>query len=250
MSHWVIRYTPLTDNNKKKLLDLPAGSVVDLTGNYYDGYSEVIFITRLKTWMGWVRKDYLEELVYEYPSENVFLSSVQTPYPYDAAQYIIAYNGTLYNLCGEGCVAWIFNNNIIEFLNAWQSRPVSFFNRIIYGGKSLPTGIGDLKNMVLTYGATTWDFSEKIDTVSPGNLMRVLDEGYKLIIGCKISSIKGNLQGSGIPHWIVVTKVTPDGIDNGWVEIYNPYSDRRERYSWREFRNSIGNPYGIFVKVE
>lgn len=247
MSYWVIHYTPLTDNNKTKLLDLPVGSVVNLTGNYYDGYSEVTFITRLKTWTGWVRKEYLEEIVYEYPSENVFPVSAQTPYPYDAAQYIVAYGGTLYNLCGEGCVAWIFHNNIIEFLSAWQAKPVSFFNRIIYNGKSLTTSIADLKNMVTTYGEITWDFADKIDTVSPGNFKKVLEDGYKCIVGCSISG-SGYLQSSGIRHWIVVSNVTPDGIDNGWVEIYNPFFDRKERYAWRNFKQSIGNPCGIFVK--
>lgn len=258
MDFWINHFTPLYGSvvYKNKLLDLPQGSIVQKTLQTQDGYCEVIFITRQKTWRGWVWSNHLEELYNEYDLEGVFSVYQQTPYPYDAAQYIIAYGGYLYNLCGEGCVSFIFGKDIISerFLADWKISPVSWFNRLIFGGKSLTTGLSDLENMIATYGAETallqtrlYDTASKSTLLSPARLKGILDEGFKVIVGCKIK--QGRLSGSGIGHWIVVTKIVPDGVDNGWVECYNPYPDRRERYSWKEFVASVGSPpYGLCVK--
>lgn len=253
---WVIKYTPLLDSpvRKTNLLYLPKGSIVERTLQTMGVYSEVQFITRQKVWAGWVATNYLEELYYEYPIEGVFSVPGQTPYPYDAAQYIQAYGGALYNLCGEGCVAWIYKQNIMQFLETWQVKPVSKFNQIIFGGKSLPTTVYDLKDMVETYGGLCTELKDRLYDplsnsvlLSPTRLASILNSGYKIIVGCKIK--QGRLSGSGIGHWIVVTKILPDGVDGGWVECYNPYPDRQERYSWHEFSASIGTyPFGLCVK--
>lgn len=260
MSHdaYISHYTPLLDSptTKRNLLYLPERSIVQKTLQTQGEYSEVRFTTRMQTYQGWVRSIYLEDLYYEFPIEGVFSVPEQTGYPYDADQYITAYGGTLYNLCGQGCVAWIYKQNIMEFLGAWRDAPNSAFPRIIHNGKSELTGVAELKNMVSTYSGTSTYLRDMLyDTVSksmlltPSRMQSVLDTGYP-IVGVRISKWTGVLQNQGIGHWIVVTDVMPDGIDAGQVIIYNPFHDRRERYSWKEFKDAIGIPSGLVVHAK
>lgn len=257
MTHdaYIIHYTPLLDSliTRKALLYLPERSIVQKTLNTQGEYSEVVFITRQKTYQGWVRSVYLEDLFYEFPVEGVFSVPEQTDYPYDAAQYITAYGGVLYNLCGEGCVAWIYEKNIMEFLEDWRLSPNSYFPRIIHNGKSELTGVAEMKNMVSTYSGTCSYLKDELyDTVSmsiiftPVRLKSTMDKGLT-IVGVRINKWTGVIQNQGISHWIVVTDVTPDGIDSGQVILYNPFSDRRERYSWKEFKDAVGVPIGLVV---
>lgn len=257
MTHdaWIIHYTPLLDSpiTKRNLLYLPERSIVQKTLNTQGEYSEVVFITRQKTYQGWVRSVYLEDLFYEFPVEGVFSVPEQTDYPYDAAQYITAYGGVLYNLCGQGCVAWIYQRNIMEFLEEWQLSPNSYFPRIIHNGKSELTGVAELRNMVSTYSGTysylrddLYDTVSKSVLLTPTRMKSLLGGGYP-IVGVRISKMTGTLQIQGISHWIVVTDVMPDGIDTGQVIIYNPFHDRRERYSWKELRDAVGIPIGLVV---
>jgi hypothetical protein len=37
---------------------------------------------------------------------------------------------------------------------------------------------------------------------------------------------------------VVLDKVIPDGINRGWVEIYNPFPNKRQMYSFNEFIKS------------
>lgn len=255
---YIIHYTSLVDSptTRKNLLYLPERSVVQRTSNTFNEYSEVQFITRQKTYLGWVHSVYLEDLFYEFPIEGVFSVPEQTDYPHDAAQYITKYGGTLYNLCGEGCVAWIYKKTITEFLEDWKEFPKSYFSRIIHDGKSEPTGVSDLRNMVSVYGGEVSylrddlfeDFSKSV-ILSPARLKSVLDEGCP-IVGVKISNRTGQLQPTGISHWVAIKNVVSDGIDSGQAIIYNPFSDRQERYSWSELKISMGIPFGIVVHRE
>lgn len=259
MTHdaYIIHYTPLLDSliTRKALLYLPERSIVQKTLNTQGEYSEVVFITRQKTYQGWVRSVYLEDLYYEFPVEGVFSVSEQTDYPYDAAQYITAYGGILYNLCGQGCIAWIYDKNIMEFLEDWRLSPNSYFPRIIHNGKSELTGTAELKNMVATYSGTCsylkdelYDSMSKSILLTPTRLKSVLDKGLP-IVGVRINRT-GVLQNQGISHWIVVTDVMPDGIDDGQVIIYNSFFDRRQRYSWKELKDAMGIPSGLVIHAK
>lgn len=232
---------------------MPMGSRVYKTHQTQGEFSEVLFVTSTKEYMGWAYTKYLEELQYEFPVTGVFGAS-QTPNPVDAAQYIIWKNNVQYNLCGEGCVAFLFGETIETFLEKWEAKPVSYFHQVFQGGKARTTGIGDLMDMVDVYGAETqslrnliYDAVSNGSLISPGILRDLVDE-WCVIVGCKISGVMGELKPSGIPHWIVLDRVIPDGINNGMVEIYNPFPDRVQRYSWKEFLASIGTPYGIGIK--
>ena len=232
---------------------MPVGSRVYKTNRTHGVFSEVEFESSLRVYVGWAYTKYLEELSYEFPLAGVFTSS-QTPNPVDAAQYIIWKNNVQYNLCGEGCVAFLFGETIETFLEKWEAKPVSYFQRVFQGGKAATTSVADLKDMVSVYGAETESIRDLVyDAVSNGSLispgtLRDLADVWCLIMGCKISVVTGELKPNGVPHWIVLDKVIPDGINNGTVEIYNPFPDRVQRYSWKEFLSSIGTPYGIGIK--
>lgn len=232
---------------------MPVGSVVSKTNRTHGEFSEIVYYTHLKEYTGWAYTKYLEELWYEFPAAGVFNWS-QTTSPVDAAQYIVWKNNVQYNLCGEGCVAYIFGETIESFLEKWEAKPVGNFSRIFKGGKATTTGIGDLRDMADVYGAETDSLRDLVyDSIYRGilispNILKSLLDCWSIIIGCKISGVTGELRASGVPHWIVLTKVIPDGINNGMVEVYNPFPDRIQRYSWKEFLASIGTLYGIGIR--
>lgn len=142
----------------------------------------------------------------------------------------------------------------MDFLGDWKAKPLSWFNKIILNGKSLLTGIPELIDMAKTYDSDYIELKNKLYDplsksvlLSPNRIKEVLREGYKLVWGCSIAGT-GELQKGGIRHWIVINNITPDGIDEGWVEIYNPYTDRKKMYSWRIVIESAGIPVGLFVR--
>ena len=253
MKHWIIKYTSLYKEPKVgiKICDLPARSVVTVLNEYQSIYTKVKF----RNFVGWVYNNYLEEIVEEFPRGVVQIDN-PTPEDYDAAQYIIYNGNTQYNLCGEMCVAYIFGDSVENFLEVWKAKPNSYFQRVFGTGKARGTNAEELKDMVKVYAnsATLYAQNALHDTMSsrvllsPARLRNWLEDGWKYIASVKISGVTGELQPTGILHWVTITKITPDGIGRGWVELYNPFPNQKERYSWKEFVASAGNPYGIFVK--
>jgi len=55
----------------------------------------------------------------------------------------------------------------------------------------------------------------------------------------------------GVGHWVVLDKITPYGVNRAQVEIYNPYPNRREEYSYADFIRSCAPTYtGLWVNRE
>jgi hypothetical protein len=69
----------------------------------------------------------------------------------------------------------------------------------------------------------------------------------RAVVSVYIDKYSGRLKPSGILHWVVVTAVTPERTGYGRVEIYNPFPNRIEAYSWSEFVASAGVPYGVVM---
>jgi len=71
-----------------------------------------------------------------------------------------------------------------------------------------------------------------------------------LIAGVKIDKFSGKLRGQGVGHWVVLDKITPNEINGGWVELYNPFPNKRQEYSYVEFIKSCSGPSwnGVWVK--
>jgi hypothetical protein len=160
-----------------------------------------------------------------------------------------------YNLCGELCVCYIYEEDIEIFLEYWEAKEINVFRRIFGGGKSRGTGPEDLDSMLSVYGHVPslaldrglWDAVLNRPLVTPGRMAKMLED-HRAIASVHIDGASGNLRGGGILHWVVIEKVIPDGAGRGWVELYNPFCNRMQRYSWDELMKSMGSPYGIWVK--
>src|SRR5690348_2666171 len=106
MQCWLVADAPLKDDtNTRKLLALPMGAVVTLTGVErpmpYNGklvdYTEVIYFDGFKETRGWMYSNYLENYTEEFPGDVVKIKNA-TPNPNDGAQYLIWRGQVQYNL--------------------------------------------------------------------------------------------------------------------------------------------------------
>lgn len=239
--------------NGGKLLDLPAGVIVTPTG----GEQTLIISGRQTLWMeviyggrnGWVNAAYLENYLEKFPTEVSVTAA--TPDPNDAAQYMIVEGDVKNNLCGQFCVAFIVGDSIDNLLVKWRQNLPDAYNRTIGGTTDKGTGPGTLEDILKLYGKLSEDIlplkAGLTDPLigyqpSPGRFARML-QTHQLIAGVNIDSGTGRLRGSGTGHWVVLDKVTPvgrNGGNGGWVELYNPFPNRREEYSYDEFTTSCG----------
>jgi hypothetical protein len=127
------------------------------------------------------------------------------------------------------------------------------------------TGRSKLKTILGLYGYTDacWmDFTAGLQDpfttssntffASPGKIQKLLKDHF-LIAGVAIDKTSGVLVKRETPgavaHWVVVQKVHPIGKylhdpsyarNGGWVVLYNPFMNRREEYSYRQFVHSMG----------
>jgi hypothetical protein len=250
---WCIKTTPLYEKpggKKQNNIFLSVNNIYDVTGNQQifakNAWSEIKFIDRVKKlWQGWVQDVYLEDYV-EDPNSRGFEVLIPNPTPdsTDAAQYMVWEKDSKYaNMCGELCVAFIAGEDIETFLNKWKQMAGSFYKRII--PFDIPTGPDVVNNMLKVYGypskySTFQQGLTDADTglrLSPGRFQKMLATHY-LIAAVRIDAIAGNVGEGKIGHWVILDKVIPDGIDRGWVEIYNPFPNKRQMYSYDEFIRS------------
>lgn len=269
MQCWIICDAPLkNETNSQRLLTVPMGAVVNLTGRTerkpYLGklqpYVEVIYFDGRQETQGWMYDGYLENYFEEFPSDVVKIRNA-TPNPNDAAQYLIWRGNVQYNLCGEMCVVHCagWDLDVESFLDAWKTKAPGFFQRTFQNSKSRGTGLEDLDSMLslfegyelpaLRLSDYFYDDVTKLTLVTPGRMEKLLLY-HKVIISVHIDTRFGNLQRTGVLHWVVLEQVVPDGIGRGFVRIYNPFPNRRQRYLWSEFIASAGQIYGIAVEAE
>lgn len=203
---------------------------------------------------GWVYDPKLEEVNYVFVQDVVKIAH-PTPNPYDLKQYLVLDDGkTLYNGCGEFCVAYIAGLSIDDFFQRWNVKNQPLFKRIVYGNRT--TGTDDLRNMLAACGyedAQVTPFTTMLydgvlqrPLVSTGRLARLL-ETYSLIAGVHIDH-NGRLNGSGVGHWVVAMQIEQNGFESGVVRIYNPAGNRIEFYSWQEFMASASSLLGLWVE--
>lgn len=251
---------------------LNKGAVVELTGQKQslsaDGikaaWSEIAYETydphAGTQWVtGWVNDAYLDDYNEKFPNSGVAIPNA-TPNPRDAQQYMILEGKVRYNLCGELCVAFIVKDDIDSVLVKWKTNSPGSYNGILAGGRDNPTSENDLRNMLnailseygyassddqlislrntLTYPMTPVSLQE--------DLQKMLTTHY-LISGVTINDM-GELIGKENPrikHWVVLDKIKSNG---NRVEIYNPFPNKREEYSFAEFYGSCSTNSGIWVK--
>lgn len=263
VNHWITAYAPLRKTpGGVKLCDMPFGSLVEATGEMrplvYAGWPtewrEVVYQTGSKTFQGWTYGAFLE--AYD-PDEHPQIIPIphQTESPQDAAQYMVWFNQVQYNLCAELCVCYLAHVDLIDLITEWGVKAPSIFNRVFYGGRSRTTGIPDLESMlsILSYPAPSVRLEAGLRDpileralITPARMESML-QLHQAIVGVKIDGTFGRLQSSGIGHWVVLNAVYPFGINRATVQIYNPFTNELEGYSWAEFTASMGAPLGLWV---
>ena len=258
---WCIWQTPyLNTPNGTKILDIPLGSVVEATGNEQDvnisGHDTLWAEVTYRDQTAWVYKGYLDDLVEKFPNLEVPIPN-PSPEPNDAAQYLIWDGRVKYNACGELCAAFIGGDDIETFLNKWKEVSPGYYIWAIGGKNDNLTGTDALDSMLSVYGhpIPNLRFDAGLTDpiigfkISPGRIKKMLEK-YYLIAGVKIDLNSGKLRGQGIGHWVVLDKIVPNGINGGWVELYNPFPNKRQEYSYDEFIKSCGGPSwsGVWIK--
>ena len=236
--------------NGVKSLDIPLGTIVEATGKQIEVsesnrqalWSEIIY----RDQTGWIYDPYLEDYTEKYPGDVVHIAN-PTPDPFDAAQYMTVNGRVKYNMCGELCVAFIVGDDIETFLAKWKEKSPNYYSWAVSGDNDRLTTLDALDSMldIYDYAVPSQRFATGLTDpligfkISPGRLKDMLRGNY-LIAGVNIDVLSGRLRGQGTDHWVVVDKITPNGINQGWVELYNPFPNRREEYSYDEFIHSAG----------
>jgi hypothetical protein len=252
---WCLKATPLYEKpgGKKQNLSLLVNRIYDVTGNQQvfsnKVWSEIKFIEFISgkevVRQGWVQETYLEDYVDD-PNSTGFEVLIPNPSPdsTDAAQYMRWEKDAKYtNMCGELCVAFIAGEDIETFLNKWKVMDGSQYKRII--PFDIPTGADVVNNMLQVYGYPSKYITFQAGLTdadtglkkTPGRFQKMLATHY-LIAAIRIDSVAGNMGEGKVGHWVVLDKIIPEGINRGWVEIYNPFPNKRQVYSFDEFIRS------------
>jgi hypothetical protein len=259
---WVNRFAPLYKPNSNmdavplnlsiKNMDLYERTVVDSTGLMKDPYEEVRYTTESGIITGWMFQADLEDYLENYARDCVVIQN-QTPSPNDFEQYFIFNGIKQVNACGELCVAYILGISLQELLENWQVKLPSLWRSIFGGGRARGTGSGELRQMFDIYAQENMELTSalyephiKRSRFTIKGMQRLINKG-SVIVSVNIDGGTGLLRGSGVLHWVVVTKISPERNGLGLVEIYNPAMNRIECYSWQEFINSARQPYGVYV---
>ncbi len=79
---------------------------------------------------------------------------------------------------------------------------------------------------------------------TPGRMAKMLQNNW-LIAGVRIDNRTGEFVRSGganhVGHWIVVEAVTPFGLNNGDVRVYNPFPNNYQTITFRLLLESMGS---------
>ena len=222
-------------NKVEKHLDLPLNTVVTAIDENIENGLQLIEYGKYR---GWVELDYLEPYVEQLEKDCVDLSDLQTPSDTDAQQYVIVDGKRVVNACGMISIAYVAGISLSDVIQIWKSENAGHY-RIVDRGNWL-TSAEDLMTILATLGRKSDRLRMKRYT--PSNL------GQRDIVAVTMNSNTGRLHTSGVRHWVVPVSVFPDRLGYGTIDIYNPFPNRIERYSWREFMQSAVLVSGVRVE--
>ncbi|NOK19267.1 SH3 domain-containing protein [Corallococcus carmarthensis] len=174
--------------------------------------------------------------------------------PNSAAQYLNL-NGMLgdgwrtlhKNLCGPLAVGASMGLLPTEALNLFaEATSAGLLN------SGVTTDNGHLATMYQTAGWTTEYKAE--NALPPEDFARFLADGNSLIALVDIdpTGADGKLRATGTAHWVNVRAVEENGNGDWMVRVYNPFQNREEVYSWKDFEaawaKTAGNrSHGLLV---
>ena len=184
---------------------------------------------------------------YGFNRRKYFKPELQKDVPLDRQKYYVAPNARP-DIPADG-EQYFKSFSIDTVLEYWKGVQPDLYNSLLGDGRNEPTGPDDLITILKAYGYTREDFSyyrpgsQEVFGYAPSRDAEVIGKTHYLLAGVNISGRTGRLQPSGVAHWVVVTKLTPRGnlrgSNGGWVELYNPFPNCWEEYSYREFMEAF-----------
>ncbi|HUG33817.1 MAG TPA: hypothetical protein VMJ90_03530 [Anaerolineales bacterium] len=243
-------------------------------------------IKRTRDWVttrvtGWILNAHMDDFASEYPDTEVDIPHA-TPNSTDPQQYMTLeideeekkFKSRIQtNMCGELSVAYVAKKDIDIVLTDWKAKPGSSFKSLLGMGKNSTTRPRHVKEILDIYFPGTGDQKKvepyievtqtippvinRIPLAAPDAPHRASDDFRKklkthdFITLVRIDTNTGELIRTFNPgdrnHWVVVTRTMRNGHR---VELYNPFPNRRQAYSFGEFNASVGsNPQsGWWVK--
>lgn len=236
-------YTSLLDDRGVKLRDLNPNTVVEATGEVkiLNGMTleRVVYFTDIQN-DGWVESAKVEEYRENYKRDCVDISAIQTPSKQDAEQYVLWKSHKQTNMCGEMSVCYLLNISLAHLLERWEVAQPTLWQSVFGMGKARGTNEGELVKMFDLFDMKAKTLQTNYKRYTP----YILEGLIGAIVGVKISGTTGRLSNSGIGHWVVLTSVQSERIGYGLVQIYNPFPNRDEVYSYAEFLASAKAPLG------
>lgn len=262
MIKWVNGFAPMLvrpNPNSTKILDVPERSLVEtigMTTQVLDdsiSYEMVNYRTDRKTFTGWIYCGWLEEYIESLPKNCIEIPD-QTPDPRDAEQFFLWLGIRQVNICGEACAAFLLGISLQELLEHWRDQKPSVWRSVFSGSFFRGTSDMEVIGIFEMYAQSATRLTDALrDPLQHRTRYTVRGLQRLISTGDVIASVRidraGRLQPSGTLHWVVITGVDPERAGYGWVELYNPYPNRIERYSWNEFISSARVPYGVYVKT-
>jgi len=242
-SNW--QATLYKDETKRiKHFDVPLNEILEVDEENFGGLQEVSY----KGVIGWMESKYIEPYINQLPINCVDLSDIETPDATDAAQYVLIDGVRQVNMCGEWCIAEILDIPGSAFIANWKEKDLPLYKRIfglIKGGKARGTGAAELVELLEFCGVESSLLNLK--KYNPNATVELL-KTYHVIFSCSINGQTGALRSGNILHWCVLKKVFSDRQGMGWIQIYNPFFNCEEQYSWAEFvANTRNYPYGVMI---
>lgn len=236
------------------MMNIPERSVVYATGEHSGIYEEIVYRTDLQDITGWMYVGWLEDYTEILPANCVDIPD-QTADPRDAEQYFMLYGIKQTNICGEACAAYLLNIGVKDILDNWKREKPGIWKSVFSKGKLRGTNYAELISIFEIYGKRSYNLTQIMtDKIigrpryTPALLQTTLGLG-SVIAGVNID-YAGRLKPSGTPHWVVATAVHPERSGYGTIEIYNPFPNRVEIYSWAEFASSARTPAGVFLPIQ
>ncbi len=250
----------------RKIMSIDPGAVLTVTPQVQVVNGIPWRQLQYKNKLGWARESALDDYADRFPDNEVFIPN-PTPEEDDAAQYmfLLGENGIKNNMCGQLYAAFIIKIDIETFVDDWKRKANNYYKISIAGNTDAGTDINSMESMfkVAPYNAQPGEvfrfevpMKDPITNrviVSPGRMQKMLQTHY-LVAGVHIRStdkLTGKLSGQGTAHWVVVDKVVPNGRlggNGGWIEIYNPFPNKRQESSYEDFMRSFSGFYGLWVK--
>lgn len=255
MLKWINRFAPMYVGAQvgKKLVDLPLGTVVEVTGAVSGEYEEVSHCSEKGVVVGWVNSYDLEDYTRNFQTNSVVIEN-QTPDMHDFEQYVIHKLQRQVNMCGELCVCHILGISLGTLLKDWELKVPKFYKRVFGTGRARGTGAEELGEMFDIFGKKNQTLTQalyqphiKRSRYTIKGLNSLLATGG-VIVSVKIDATTGLLRGSGVLHWVSLVRILSERNGQGMVQYYNPAMNCVESCSWNEFLNSAGQPYGMYCE--